>query len=136
MSKWVFSRGQFLVLYYFCYILTICPLVWIQMQNSLQMHKQPSRGVLRKSCSKNMQKLYRRTPMLKCDFNKVPLQLMLKCDFNKVALQLCWNHTWVWVFSCKLAAYFQNTFSLRTPLDGCFCRWLNTVSYFYTLLFS
>ena len=27
---------------------------------------------------------------------------MPKCDFNKVAL---------WVFSCKFAAYFQNTFS-------------------------
>ena len=31
---------------------------------------------------------------------------MLKCDFNEVA-----NHTWAWVFSCKFAAYFQNTFS-------------------------
>ena len=25
-------------------------------------------GVLRKSCSKNMQQIYRRTPMPKCDF--------------------------------------------------------------------
>ena len=33
--------------------------------------KQPSRGVLRKSCSENMQEIYRRTPMPKCDFNKV-----------------------------------------------------------------
>ena len=32
--------------------------------------KQPSRGVLNKSCSENMQQIYRRTPMLKCDFNK------------------------------------------------------------------
>ena len=37
--------------------------------------KQPSRGVLRKKCSENMQQIYRRTPMLKCDFNKVALQL-------------------------------------------------------------
>ena len=28
-----------------------------------------------------------------------------------VALQLYWNHTSSWVFSCKFAAYFQNTFS-------------------------
>ena len=28
---------------------------------------------------------------------------MPKCDFNKVPL--------AWVFSCKFAAYFQNTFS-------------------------
>ena len=37
--------------------------------------KQPSRGILRKRCSENMQKIYRRTPMPKCNFNKVALQL-------------------------------------------------------------
>ena len=36
--------------------------------------KQPSRGVLRKRCSENMQQIYRRTPMPKCDFNKVAKQ--------------------------------------------------------------
>ena len=35
---------------------------------------------------------------------------VLKYDFIKVAKQLYWNHTSTWVFSCKLAAYFQNTF--------------------------
>ena len=30
--------------------------------------------------------------------------------FNNVTLQLCWNRTSAWVFSCKFAAYFQNTF--------------------------
>ena len=29
-------------------------------------------------------------------------------DFTK---QLYWNHTSAWVFSCKFAAYFKNTFS-------------------------
>ena len=58
--------------------------------------KQPSRGVLRKRCSENMLQIYR-TPMP-------------KCDFNKVAKQLYWSHTSAWVFSCKL----------REPLDGCF----------------
>ena len=33
--------------------------------------KQPSKGILRKRCSENIQKIYRRTPMPKCDFNKV-----------------------------------------------------------------
>ena len=33
--------------------------------------KQPARAVLSKRCSENMQQIYRRTPMLKCDFNKV-----------------------------------------------------------------
>ena len=36
--------------------------------------KQPPRGVPRKRCSENMQQIYRRTPMPKCDFNKVALQ--------------------------------------------------------------
>ena len=30
------------------------------------------------------------------------------------------NKTLAWVFSSKFTAYFQNTLSLRTPLDGCF----------------
>ena len=60
--------------------------------------KQPARCVLMKNYSENMQKIYRRrTPMS-------------KCYFNKVAFQLYWNRTSTWVFSCKFAAYFQNTF--------------------------
>ena len=47
-----------------------------------------------------MQQIHRRTPMP-------------KCDFNKVALQLYWNRTSSWVFSRKFAAYIQNTFSLE-----------------------
>ena len=37
--------------------------------------KQPYRGVLKKGCSENMQQIYRRTPTLKRDFNKVAKQL-------------------------------------------------------------
>ena len=33
------------------------------------MQKQPPRGVLKKRCSENMQQIYRRTTMPKCDFN-------------------------------------------------------------------
>ena len=33
------------------------------------------RGVPRKTCSENMQQIYRRTPMPKCVFNKFALQL-------------------------------------------------------------
>ena len=36
--------------------------------------KQPSRGALRKSCSKNMQQIYKRRSMPKRDFNKVGLK--------------------------------------------------------------
>ena len=39
--------------------------------------KQPPRGVLRKRCSENMQQIYRRTPMPKCDFNKVAIELWI-----------------------------------------------------------
>ena len=63
--------------------------------------KQPFRGVLLKRCSENMQQIYRRTPMP-------------KCNFNKVALQLYWNRTSVWVFSCKFTAYFRIPFSKNT----------------------
>ena len=45
-----------------------------------------------------MQQIYWRTP--------TP-----KCDFNKVEKQFYWNRTLALVFSCKFAAYFQNTFS-------------------------
>ena len=41
---------------------------------SYKWFKQPSREVLRKRCSENMQQIYRRTLMQKCDFNKVALQ--------------------------------------------------------------
>ena len=44
-------------------------------QKMWQLQKQPFRGVLKKRCSEKMQQIYRRTPMPKCDFNKVALQL-------------------------------------------------------------
>ena len=46
--------------------------------SNLNLQKQHSRGVPRKKCSENMQQIYRRTPMQKCDFNKVLKQLYLK----------------------------------------------------------
>ena len=60
----------------------------------------PEVGIQRcsyKRCPENMQQIYKRTPMP-------------KCDFNKFALQLYWSHTLAQVFSCKFAAYFHNTF--------------------------
>ena len=35
---------------------------------------------------------------------------MPKCDFNKVSLEFYGYHALVWMFFCKFAAYFQNTF--------------------------
>ena len=37
--------------------------------------KQPSRGVLNKRFSENIQQIYRRTPVPKCDLNKASKQL-------------------------------------------------------------
>ena len=37
--------------------------------------KQLSRGVFRKRCFENMQQIFKKTPMPKCDFNKVTKQL-------------------------------------------------------------
>ena len=50
---------------------------WLLCENDIweAIQKQPSIGVLIKRCSENMQEIYRRTNMLKCDFNKVALQL-------------------------------------------------------------
>ena len=50
-------------------------------------------------------------------FTEHPCRSLLCLAF---ALQLYWNHSSVWVFSCKFAANFQNTFYLRTPLESCF----------------
>ena len=65
--------------------------------------KQPPRGVLKKRCSGNMQQIYRRTFMLKCDFNKVPLQVY-------------WNHTsaWVWCSPVNLLHIFRTSFLKNT----------------------
>ena len=37
--------------------------------------KQPPRGVVKRRYAENMQQIFRRTPMPKCDFNKVAMHL-------------------------------------------------------------
>ena len=63
--------------------------------------KHPPRGVLWKSHSENMQQSYRRTPMS-------------KCDFNKVVLQLYWNHTSSWCSPVNLQHIFRTPFPNNT----------------------
>ena len=67
--------------------------------------KQPSRGILRKKCSENMQQIYRRTPMPKYDFNKVAKHIRHGCS------------------PLNLLHIF------RTPLEGCFCQVKSLKSY-------
>ena len=52
-------------------------------------------SICQNSCSANVQQVYRRTPMKRCDFYKIGL------------LFFC-THT-TWVFSCIFVAYLQNT---------------------------
>ena len=49
----------------------ILQFLW-QVKSKGNLQKQPSRGVLKKRFSENMQPIYTRTPMPKCNFNKVP----------------------------------------------------------------
>ena len=53
-----------------------------QVKNNME--KQPSRCVLGKRCSENIQQIYRRTPMPKCEFNKVAIKL--QSNFIEIAL--------------------------------------------------
>ena len=80
------------------------------------LQKQPSRSVLRKRCSENIQQIYKRAPMP-------------KCDFDKVGLQLYWNHTSAWVFSAvNLLHIFKIPFSRNTS------GWL--LLFLYSFLFQ
>ena len=66
-----------------------------------KIQKQPPRSVPRKKCSENMQQIYKRTPMR-------------KCDFSKVAMQLYWNHTSTWCSPVNLLHIFWITFPKKT----------------------
>ena len=57
--------------------------------SSLRSQKQPSRGVLKKRRSENMQQICRRTPIPKCDFNKVALDGCFWYLFS--TLYVCWH---------------------------------------------
>ena len=46
-------------------------LTWIYVSNQRLHRGSPTRGVFSKMCSVNIQQIHRRTPMPKCDFNKV-----------------------------------------------------------------
>ena len=72
----------------------------------MTLQKHPPRDVLSKTYSENLQQIYRRTPMPKCD--------LLKLHFGMgVLLQIC--------------CIFSEHLFLRTPLDGCFCSSLSVV---------
>ena len=87
-----------------CSLFNICIIQILMFKpRAMNFQKQSPRRVPTKRCSENMQQIYRRAPMPRCDFNKVAKH---------------WNHTAAWLFSCKFSAHFQSTFFLRTPLGG------------------
>ena len=69
-------------------------------------HKQPSRGVLLQRCSENMHQIYRKTPMGKCNFNKVAKQATLLISHFGMGVLL-------WICCIFLEHLF-----LKTPLVG------------------
>ena len=64
----------------------------IEREQRYEMQKLPFRGVLRKRCSENMQQIYKKTPMPKCD-----------------SVQRYWIRTSVWVFSIFSEHLFLTT---------------------------
>ena len=69
LSKKTFTKGTFQLLNK---NLNFIPTPKVYNQHK---QKQPPRGVPKKRCSENMQQIYRRTLMPRCDFNKVAKQL-------------------------------------------------------------
>ena len=75
--------------------------IWYEIIQNFSMQKQRSRGVLKKSWSENMQQIYRKTSMPKCDFNNVA------CISMDVHLWIC--------------CIVSELLFLRRPLGGCLC---------------
>ena len=103
--------------------------------NDFHLQKQPIRGVLIKRCSENMQQIYRRTPNLKHDFNKVALQISLLHGCSPVNL-LCYIFSehlnllcYIFLEHLNLLCYiFLEQLFLRTLVDGYFCiLWLASI---------
>ena len=80
------------------FLTSLEPNTYSSVKISGKWQKQPSAGVLKERCSKDIHKICRRVP--------IP-----KCDFNKFAFELYLSRTSVWVFPCKFTVYFQTTYS-------------------------
>ena len=82
----------------------------------VMLQKQSSIGVLRKRRSENMQLIYVRTPMPKCDFN------LALCNFIEII-------PWHRCSPVNLLHIFRTPF-VRTPLEGCFwCYYTNSTKH-------
>ena len=86
-----------------CYTFRLFIIVsaWWSITCLINWQRQSPRGILSKMCSENMQQIYRKTPMP-------------KCYFNKVALQLYWNHTRHGCSPVNLQRIFRTPFTKNT----------------------
>ena len=91
----------------------ICPIYFISCKNILVIAEAAVQRYSKKNCSKKMQQIYKRTPMT-------------KCDFNKVAKSLYWNRTSAWVSPVNLPPIFRTPFPRNTSgwLRLCSTLWL------------
>ena len=79
----------------------------ISANDNLGLQKHSPRGVLIKRCSENMQQIFRRTPMRKCDCNKVAL-IKLLCNFIETTLPHGWSPAnLLYIFRTP---FYKNTF--------------------------
>ena len=87
---------------------------------AFHLQKQPTRGVLRKRCSENMQQVYRRTPMSKCDFNKAATQLnfphIFRAPFYRNTSGELLLHLLIKSFHTNISLYFNDFLHyVKTP---------------------
>ena len=81
--------------------ITIFILEWFSVMNTSDKSSRPEVGVPRKRYSENIQQIYRRTPMPRCDFNKVASQLY----------EMALRHGW---FPVHLLHIFRTPFPRNT----------------------
>ena len=60
---------------------------------STKSEEQPSRGVLRKRCSENIQQIYKGTLMPKCDFNNIFRTPFTKNTSERLLLKIAYFNT-------------------------------------------
>ena len=74
---WLTFRKESLNYWNYAQYFALLPdIMWI----IYKVQKQLSRDLLRKTCSENIQQIYRRTPMLKCDFHFIEITFLHGCS--------------------------------------------------------
>ena len=85
------------------------PNLWEMCRTMCEIQKQPSRGVLKKRCSENIQQIYWRTPMLKCD----SIKLQSKVTFTWYNGYFEWADRHMNFRSVRSEVYFIFVFVVR-----------------------